>query len=316
MAKQERAWSPKPHRAVDFNPKAIQRELDSVGCVAVGAKVDGYRAIITPLLFGLRITTREGIVFKCFDDGWLGRINAALNEAGLLRLGHSVDAELSLYGVPFDEQGGLFRSHSPLPRDAHLRITVLDYAITEAFEGPVSVEHGLRSYGDRLTEFSHLPCIVDAPTAMLTRDYIGKAEDATKILAMYELVREAGFEGLVIKSYDQLFRNGKVTGWWKLKPEIEEDGTIIDVVLGDADKGNAGKVVGFVVRLENGQTANATGFTKAFMEYATEQCQIPNNPFLGRICEVTAMERTQDGKLRHPKFKRLRDTDYAKGLKV
>lgn len=256
MAKAERLWNPKPHRAVDFNEKAVDKAV--AAGLAVGVKVDGYRALISMDEYDtLRITTREGILFQCLhnSDHWVDAITKQLRVEGLIRADWTLDVEMWIAGVPFDEQGGTFRSHAPLQYITPLRLTVLDFAPTSAYMG----EPYLVPYHQRRKEFDHLSCVAHRPDHFLTKDFVQDCINPGKIQAIYDVVRDAGFEGLVLKDCAQEFRCGKVQGWWKLKPEIEEDGKIVGFVPGEEGKANTGKIVGFVVELENGQTANAVG---------------------------------------------------------
>jgi ATP-dependent DNA ligase len=132
-----------------------------------------------------------------------------------------------------------------------------------------------------------------------------------------------GYEGVIVKDPRAEVRNGKVAGFWKLKPGCgmpgwEGDGVVIGYVWGDADKANAGKIVGFRVRLEDGSESNATGLTQAQMEEYTNAVAPWDHttkiaPYIGRIARIEAMERTNGGSLRHPRFIGFRDLDSAQG---
>jgi hypothetical protein len=136
----------------------------------------------------------------------------------------------------------------------------------------------------------------------------------------YEETRNAGLEGLVLKAPNGLYRRGKKTGWWKMKPEETVDGTVCGLVWGTPGLANEGKVIGFEVLLEDGCVVNACGLTEAQKTEFTEKvsgarCPIsgrffafswPINVFSAWAVEVSCMERFADGSLRHPTFNRWR----------
>ena len=146
---------------------------------------------------------------------------------------------------------------------------------------------------------------------------------------LYQRARAAGYEGLILKDPHLLPRNGKVSGWWKVKPGcgaefapgFEADGIVVGYVWGDAEKANAGRIVGFRVRLEDGSEVNATGITQEQMalytvNYKETTTSEWGTPYIGRACRVSGMERTKDGSIRHPHFDGFRDLDSAQGVKA
>ena len=66
--KKPRLWEPKPHRAVDWNPAAIQRCIDTNGFVYIEPKYDGIRCLIVYLENRWVATTREGIEITALAD--------------------------------------------------------------------------------------------------------------------------------------------------------------------------------------------------------------------------------------------------------
>lgn len=153
--------------------------------------------------------------------------------------------------------------------------------------------------------------------------------DITHLHELYQWARDNGHEGLVVKDPLGNYKRGKKTGWWKMKPECEADGVITGLVWGTKGKANEGKVIGFEVLLESGRVVNATNIQQAMMEELTEEvkeatlskcgvfspygiggndsCVI--NPYEGWACQISYMEETPDGSLRHPSFVCFRGTE-------
>ena len=114
------------------------------------------------------------------------------------------------------------------------------------------------------------------------------ATDPTKeqILSKLAEVRKDGHEGLVI-------RNGDT--WLKVKPEETYDIEVLSAVEG---KGKFKGMLGVAVTSKGGV---GTGFTtEERIKYWTEESLV------GKTIEVSAMELTDDGKFRHPRFIRER----------
>jgi ATP-dependent DNA ligase len=161
-------------------------------------------------------------------------------------------------------------------------------------------------------------------------------ETPLSLTEVYNAVRERGEEGLVIKSPMGNYRRSKVTGWWKMVPDDNEDGIIQGLVWGTPGKANEGKVIGFEVLLESGHVVNACKISRKLMDEFTDAVfkaaedhfvsrgipLYPNkedfkpfmdpsfadtvNPYKGHTAKVTFMERYPDGSLRHPSFDSFR----------
>jgi len=309
MAKQIREWQPKPHRAVNYNVNAVQKCIDKHGYVLASPKLDGVRALIKLTSTGLLVTSREGIRIRSLDERLPGMAKE-LRRLGISMRGAVLDCELYIRGISFDEASGHIRRHSALPLELDVRIGVFDITepatVTGRQPGRVGLQHRI----------DYLRSVLLGERSLF--EYVPHVACASKwaIETMYAGYRAKGYEGLVLKDPDLPYRNGKVTGWWKLKPDITEDGTVVGYVWGDEAKANANKIVGFEVLLESGETVRATGLTKAQMAEYTDSYEDERDGKIGRYCEVKAMERTASGSLRHPSFKCWRDLDAAKGIKL
>ncbi|WP_459567632.1 ATP-dependent DNA ligase, partial [Enterobacter asburiae] len=146
--------------------------------------------------------------------------------------------------------------------------------------------------------------------------------DMDELDALYRQKREEGHEGLVVKDPRGIYKRGKKSGWWKLKPENEADGVVVGLNWGTPGLANEGKVIGFEVLLESGRVVSANNisqalmeeFTKRVKEYTTE-CNANEagcwymNPYEGWACQIKYMEETPDGSLRHPSFDKWRGTE-------
>lgn len=336
--KKPRLWNPKPHRAVDWNQRAIKNRLAATYLQAC-VKVDGFRVLIRLDSEGrLVFTTREGIEITSLG-GLAEQVRGALYREGTSRR-RVYDGEVWIKGLPFEEMSGLLRRDAPLAEE-HLKnvhILIFDLGLIEDYEGPdedrIPDVLTLEWRRMHLAELDLRPFrpLAEQPSTLLLQEQYWVVRTVDEIRDLYRRVREAGYEGLILKDPRLLPRNGKVSGWWKVKPGcgaefapgFEADGTVIGHVWGDPDKSNANKIVGFRVRLEDGAEVNATGLTQEQMHTYTsawEQHQRTRQyqdtgPYIGRACRVSGMERTKDGSIRHPHFDGFRDIDGAEGLKA
>lgn len=321
-----RVMTVKPHRAVDWNEKAIRAVIKERGYVLAGIKVDGMRCHVLKIDGEVRFLTRAGIEIPAltpykeqFAQRWLADWQLADNLV--------LDCEVWLPSVSFEEGCGILRRDAPVAPGL-VQFVVLDIISQAQLQGlpvDISATYVARHTGivgrfnavlgsEKFKDHHHL----------IVSEALAKIEDFDDIKDAYRVARSIGFEGLVIKDPALHPRNGKVSGMWKVKPGCgadfapgwEGDGRIIGYVMGDDSKANAGKIVGFRVALEDGTEVNATGLTQQQMEEYTWSADLDAAAFIGRYAEVTAMEKTAGGSLRHPSFRRFRDLDSAQGVKA
>lgn len=306
--KKPRLWEPKPHRAVDWNPAAIQRCIDTNGFVYIEPKYDGIRCLIVYLENRWVATTREGIEITALAD-LLGYMKVKLDAVRHLVL----DTEVFIEGLTFEESSGILRRDAALSVEhaASTRFALIDTVYrTIGLDSNWTMVHGI-SLRKRLSE--HADCIQILSSCFLDLgEHRKRCSSLAEIEENYEKFRALGFEGAIIKDPELPYRNGKVSGWFKRKPKITVGGVVTGLRYGDAGKANAGKAVGFHVDLEDGSSCTATGLTQALIDYVSSN---PDN-YVGRAVEVTAMERTAGGKLRHPSFHRFRDMEGSEGVEA
>ena len=134
---------------------------------------------------------------------------------------------------------------------------------------------------------------------------------------LYEAKRTEGHEGLIVKDPQGIYKRGKKSGWWKLKPECEADGVIQSVNCGTPGLANEGKVIGFEVLLESGRVVSANNISQALMDEFTANVKEHGDDFYtGWQCQVNYMEETKDESLRHPSFTCFRGVEGNRSEKI
>ena len=301
MAKQIRFINPDAHRPVNWNQAAVERALAASGHLYAQVKKDGIRFhAFLDASDDVRITTREGIEIKSLSVA--KDTLADLLQA--LPAGFVVDGEVVVPGVTFEAASGILRRFEEV--QVSVEFHLWDTFPLDTLLGAKAFEH---TYDNRLGNLIKAFTCQAAPNVFVISCEVCHTMD--ELARFFDDARAKGEEGLVVKDPQLYVRNGKVTGQWKMKPSDTCDGRVVGLVWGTPGLGNAGKVVGFTVELEGGTLCDATGLTQAQMDEYTAQ---PNST-LGRYAEVSYMEKTASGSLRHPNFVQFRDLDYAQGIK-
>lgn len=293
----------KPRGAVSFNEKAIAQAIETSGLVLGALKVDGVRVILQVHTDGrVTCTSRQSKVLPA-----LARIGDSQRDAlrGTFPDGAVLDCEVTVKGRSFQEGCGDLRRKTPIAPDQLIVWPILRLPYAEVADGR-AVDYPLEY---RRVDALNLANALAAIIGFTVKDpRIGAFTSVADIETAFAKAQAEGFEGLLVYDpQDMRFSGGKLTGWWKVKPEADIDGTVINWVEG------TGKYVGMMgaltVQCEDGTLTDVgTGFTD-------DQRRLPREYWIGRIVQLTFMERTDDGNLRHPAFDRLRDTDTDPGVK-
>ncbi|QNJ57447.1 DNA ligase [Pseudomonas phage Waldo5] len=344
-----------PFRPTDYNEKAMQAVLDE-SYLQADVKKDGVRLNLTvrSLLDGVTNVewlSREGKRFPALvqylkdDPRWPRFFNPNLGEALFRDEGFMLDAELILLDAEGNEKkcknisGDLRRAKEPVPMD-RIRVYVFDIVplnvIAEGTEYEVMtvvrkghVEYQVAKLKEYFPEIDWIVAETYEVYSMETMPVVERPsvdEDGNEITVtlqpplslahLYATVRERGEEGLVCKDPMGFYRRSKVSGWWKMVPDDNEDGKVVGLVWGTKGLANEGKVIGFEVQLESGHIVNACKISRALMEEFTKavlegapNCQCCDDDYFasggcysGHTARVTFMERYPDGSLRHPSF--------------
>lgn len=311
-------------KPVKYSEKAIAARLASSGSLIADVKLDGLRChlVIKPTA---DINGRRAA--RCYALSRTNKMIPALVELfstpeEQLRLamflaesrypdGIIVDGEALVKGMTFQQSSGRLRSKKALPVNQLLFYVYGILPLHEVMANDkldidtancvmqMHVRVALHQLRKELPEVAW----------METPSYDVFSMD--ELNELYERVRESGHEGLVIKDPMDCWHRGKKAGWWKVKPSDEADGNVIEPVWGTEGKANEGLVIGFDVLLENGRVVTVTGITKAQMQEFTMNVKTNPDFYKDWAVEISYMEETDDGSLRHPSFKQWRGLETA-----
>lgn len=338
-----------PHRAVDYSESGVKKALEAAGSLEAEVKYDGVRLNIPvfptgetqwlsreskelPALSWLSTSAGDYKVadphpFNSSDWLWF------LKQAGYEGTGLMIDGEVMVPATDFNTSSGLVRTmwsdtknyawngnpnadidtkkkHKVpfhLATD-HIRVVVYGIVDINVINDP-KAEGPIHSVTRLKTEaivpllqkyFPEIDWVLSESHTVFSLD---------ELTDLYEKKREEGHEGLVVKDPLGRWKRGKKSGMWKMKPSEEADGHVVRPVWGTEGLANEGLVIGFDVMLENGMEVSATNISRALMSEFTANVKSDPDYYKGWACQITYMEETPDGSLRHPSFDQWRGTE-------
>lgn len=134
-----------------------------------------------------------------------------------------------------------------------------------------------------------------------------------EIMAVYERRIQEGYEGVVVKFPDSIYELGKRSpGWLKFKPYTDADLTIVDCIEGEGKR--TGKVGALLLSGEveiEGKQVKIESECGVFRCDDAELSRMWNlhqeKQLVGLLAEIRFDSVTADGKMRFPRFYRLRE---------
>ncbi|UXQ90437.1 ATP-dependent DNA ligase [Klebsiella phage BUCT-3589] len=364
-----------PFKAVSFVRSAIEKALETSGYLIADTKHDGVRGNIcvdntanAAWLSRVSKTVPALEHLNGFDQRWQKLLK---DDHWIFPDGFMLDGELMVKGVDFNTGSGLLRTkwlkkgnmqfdvggpyeqwepdmkgHPFALHPEKLKVVLYDIIPLDIIESgdDYNVMTLLRLEHVKVA----LPVLQDHfPEVEWCLSESHEVYDMDELDALYRQKREEGHEGLVVKDPQGIYKRGKKSGWWKLKPENEADGVVVGLNWGTPGLANEGKVIGFEVLLESGRVVSANNISQALMDEFTAKvkahavcdngCQMSkdvgmdnhscagkcaydqhpsNNPYEGWACQIKYMEETPDGSLRHPSFDKWRGTEADPTIKM
>ncbi|MEI2606492.1 hypothetical protein V8O11_22240 [Erwinia aphidicola] len=293
----------KPQGALSFNLRQITEALNRCGLLYVARKVDGVRVILQVHKDG-RVTasSRTSKALPALKELVPAYLKETVRET--FPDGIVLDCEVSVKGRTFQEGSGDLRRKRAIDNKALVVWPIQSFNYDDIRAGRRSVLQFVQRRNNAQAVAEKLGAIIGFGVADLRLPSLLDTDDIERL---FEEQRAQGFEGLILYAPDAADRAGKVTGWWKVKPESDIDGKVINWIEGTGKY--AGMMGALTVECEDGTLTDVgTGFTD-------EQRKLPREYWVGRLVQLTFMERTDDGNLRHPAFDRMRDLDSAPGVK-
>ena len=340
-----------PHLAVDYSESGVKKALAAAGSLEAEVKYDGVRLNLPVFPTGETQWLSRGSkplpalswMNTCGDD--IGATKSSdwrwfLKQAGYEGTGLMIDGEVMVKGADFNTSSGLIRTKNLKPNNYEYSMDALDSEWTKDMKGRqfrlipemvTVVVYGIVDLNVILYQKAEGP--IHSVTRLkaeaivpLLQKYFPEIDwvlseshtvyDLESLQDLYEEKRADGHEGLVVKDPLGRWKRGKKSGMWKMKPSEEADGHVVRPVWGTEGLANEGLVIGFDVMLENGMEVSATNISRALMSEFTENVKSDPDYYKGWACQITYMEETPDGSLRHPSFDQWRGTEDNPTVKI
>lgn len=231
---------------------------------------------------GLRCIYQEGKLYSRKGHPLIGLEHIA-NEFAQFKVTR-VDGEIIIPGKKFDDLSGEIRSFKKT-----------DEAIYMVFD--VHVDEDLPLYKRQVLAYTICNAINKRHVTYIPHRALRCEEEA---FDMYEEALDKGFEGLVIKKENGLAFNGRNADWQKIKPVDTVDVEVIGVELGTGKYEN---MVGSLICDFNGKEIHVGG---GLNDLQRSTWIVDTNAIIGKTIEVSYMELSKNGALRHPRLKSVR----------
>jgi DNA ligase-1 len=205
--------------------------------------------------------------------------------------GYMLDGEI--YGKDWNETVSTTRTRTSKKENPDLVYYVFDIIPIENFKK--------KSYDATLDERKKLLDKLLSNTKHVKKVKYYKIKDMDDALDIYKNEIENGLEGIMLKRIDTPYRFRRTPDWLKVKNILSDEFEVVDVFEGSGKYKNM--LGGIVIKLPNGDTMKVgSGFTDE------ERDRYWKNPksIIGKTIEVAYQEKTKDGKLRNPRFLRIR----------
>lgn len=326
-----------PYKAVSFVESAVKKALDNAGYLIADIKYDGVRGnIVVDNVANARWLSRVSKPIPALShlDGFDNRWQRLLkDDRCIYPEGFMLDGELLVKGVDFNTGSGLLRTKWVNKKNVEFTDPRITTVTEVGKKRPFHLDQSkleVRLYAilplyivESGEDYNVMTCLMQEHVRNmlpLLREYFPEVDwqaaetyevyDMQSLTELYEAKREEGHEGLIVKDPMGIYRRGKKTGFWKMKPENEADGIIQGVNWGTEGLANEGKVIGFSVLLETGRLVDANNISRALMDEFTAAVKEHGEAFYnGYACQISYMEETPDGSLRHPSFVMFRGTE-------
>lgn len=316
-------------KPVSFNEKAIAKRLEQTGSLIADLKLDGVRChlVIKPTAdIGGRPAARLYAISRT-NKSLPSLVSLYSSPEEQLRLarflaesrypeGIVIDGEATVRGMTFQQGCGRLRKKAALPKEDLVFYVYGVLPLTDLVADSKADIETSNCVMQMHCDVALYQLRKEFPEVSWTKPTSYEVYNMEGLMEIYEQVREAGHEGLVIKDPLDVWHRGKKAGWWKMKNSDTIDGNVIEPVWGTEGKANEGLVIGFDVLLENGRVVTVTGITQAQMQEFT--ANVTNNPdyYKDWSLEISYMEETDEGSLRHPSFDCWRGTETDPTLKA
>ena len=235
-------------------------------------------------------------------------------ESGLTEL----DMGLEVNGN-FNDSYRWARSSSGIPQEKLDKKTgkvapALDHSMVKfyLFDIPESkLEFFDEEKNDRRTERMHaVNSLTNGHGLRVSLPLLRHVGNEEQLHMIFRDMRERGYEGLMVKSYDHTYQKGKrIDGWLKMKPEAEADGEIVGMTEAISEDGTPlGRAGSITLRIHHEDDTFSFASPHGIAHELGTLMWLHPEKYIGQWAQFNYMERDRQGGYRHPTFGRLRES--------
>jgi DNA ligase-1 len=232
----------------------------------------------SPKIDGVRSKFKNGKFYSRNGHEYLG-LEHLIEQLNGIEI--EIDGELVVPNKTFQESSGLIRNDNPT-QTARFYI----------FELPDSIYEFI----NRLTIIEDI-CLVGQD---LIKVHHHKLYDLNDVYGFYIKCRDIGYEGAVIKPFNYKYVGSRSYRWMKMKPTLSVDLKVTELFPG---KGKyQGQMGGAIVMFNGKPNKVGSGWSD------NQRKDLWNKPqtIINKMIEIDYMEETDDGNMRHSRFKGFR----------
>lgn len=195
-----------------------------------------------------------------------------------------VDGEIIVPGKKFDDLSGEIRAFRKTDDAQYMVFDVHSREPLPLYKRQILADnlcHTINDYSIQYIQHRTLRCEEEA-------------------MEMYDEALDMGFEGLVIKKEDGMAFDGRNSDWQKIKPVDTVDVEVTGIEFGT---GKYSYAVGSLICNFNGKEIHVGG---GLSDAQREKWALDPLAIVGKTIEVSYMELSKNGSLRHPRLKCVR----------
>lgn len=261
---------------IKFDAAIVQPKLDGVRCIALVSE-NGSVELYTRN--GSKIEGYEDIEEELSNERWHG---------------YTLDGEIM--GDNFDNtMEELFAKG----KRKNAIYTVFDIMKIEEFQS----RYAIREYHERISLLQNIQSYQDQSVIkVIESTYIYDADiNHENISKICKLEESRGYEGIVIKDSNSLYKFKRSNSWVKFKNMLTDEFIINNMFLGDGKYANT--LGAIQIDVSGVDVKVGSGFSDEQREYIWEN----RDSIIGEVAEVKYQEITKDGSLRFPTFVKFRN---------
>lgn len=264
-------------------------------CITVEPKWDGIRVICLVDVVGMvQFYSRNGRELKMLShlDGEAVKLAKRLHKMNRGYEGAAMlDGEIVSASGDFDDISGAIHRKDATVEEARYRVFhAMPLKVFQVGEDRMPQQYRAKCLGEALSYLKY-ELIGHVPPV--------KVDDDKDVQRLYKKYRQRGFEGAMVKNMNEPWVGKRSSAWLKMKAEETADIKVIGFKEGSGKyKGTLGALI---CRYKK-RKVRVSGMTDAQRDMFWKSQQSMRK----RVIEVSYQNITNNGSLRHPRFKRLR----------